>query len=147
MQQAILDTSVVVKWFAEEEDSNKAAELLEAVIGARLEVIAPELILAEAANALRYNKNFKQNETEKIIAELIQLNLSLFPLQDIILPSIETAYNFDLAIYDAVFIALADKLGVDLITADYQHHRKKYSKYMVWLKELDTSKFIGFGNP
>ena len=52
----ILDSSVVIKWFSEEEDTATALEFREGYIQGELEIVTPDLLLYEIANALRYNK-------------------------------------------------------------------------------------------
>ena len=52
-QKKIVDASVMVKIFAEEEDSDKASKLLEEHINGNVTLMAPELIFLETLNALR----------------------------------------------------------------------------------------------
>ena len=54
----ILDASVVVKWFSEEEYTDKALEIRERIRMGEERVIVPDLLLYELANALKYNPSF-----------------------------------------------------------------------------------------
>lgn len=142
MREVVLDTSVVVKWFAQEKNSDKAATLLNEIVKSKLHPILPEIILAEIANALRYNKNFQKEETEEIINKFLQLEVSFVPIEKIIQETIATAYQLNLAIYDTLFVTLAEQLDIVLITADYLHHKKEYSKRIYWLSELNITEFL-----
>ena len=44
-QEKVVDASVVVKWFADEEGSDRALKLRDGHIGGELSLVAPELIL------------------------------------------------------------------------------------------------------
>jgi len=59
MLLAVVDASVVVKWFVEEENSSKAIEIRDKYVNAELKLIAPEILLFEVLNALFY-KNYSQ---------------------------------------------------------------------------------------
>ena len=50
----ILDASVVVKWFSEEEYTEKALEIRERIMRGEERVVVPDLLLYEQANALKY---------------------------------------------------------------------------------------------
>jgi predicted nucleic acid-binding protein len=60
----VVDASVVLKWFLPEKDSGLADSLLEDFLNGDAELIAPDLILLEAANALwkrvELARNFRQ---------------------------------------------------------------------------------------
>lgn len=60
----VLDTSVVMKWFADEENSNLAEEILEKYKEGNFIIIAPDLLLYEFVNVLHFNNAF--NDQEKI---------------------------------------------------------------------------------
>lgn len=48
----VLDASVVLKWFREESDTDKALELQEAINHSQLKAYIPDLLLYEVTNAL-----------------------------------------------------------------------------------------------
>ncbi|MDJ0272650.1 MAG: type II toxin-antitoxin system VapC family toxin [Candidatus Caldarchaeum sp.] len=51
----VIDASVAVKWFNKEEYSDDADRLKDAHVRGRIRLAAPELLLYEVLNALRYN--------------------------------------------------------------------------------------------
>jgi len=135
MDKVVLDTSVVVKWFVEEKNSKKAQSFLEEYRAGRLKILAPEIVGLELANALFFGAGFKGDVFKEALTAFYSLNLTLIPLdQSLIQSTGEYMEKFKIAIYDALFIAVAEKERAFLITADKKHHRKKYSKM---IKHLD----------
>ncbi len=59
LDNAVLDSSVVMKWFCEEEDTDIALSLRERNINGELMIAVPDLSLYEVANALRYTRSIK----------------------------------------------------------------------------------------
>ena len=47
----VLDTSVIMKWYKEEEDSDKALEIRDKCIRGEIQLSAPDLVLYEMVNA------------------------------------------------------------------------------------------------
>lgn len=117
-QKKIIDASVVVKWFAQEELSEKAVLLKHKYVAGEISLIAPELLFLELTNALRYKK-FDENKLKESNNELFNLELDIVPLDNNLLnKSIEISSKHNLSIYDSVYCALAEINGAELITAD-----------------------------
>lgn len=51
----VLDASVVVKWFSEEDYTGKALDIRERITARGERAIVPDLLLYELSNALKYN--------------------------------------------------------------------------------------------
>ncbi|MCP8316550.1 MAG: type II toxin-antitoxin system VapC family toxin [archaeon] len=54
----VVDASVVAKWFVEEEYSINALQLRDDYVNRSIDIAAPELLLFEVINSLRYNPEF-----------------------------------------------------------------------------------------
>ena len=112
----VVDASVALKWVVEEEGS-------EAALGLRgRDLAAPPLIRVEAANALR------TLAARRTIAPAVALDL-LGLLQEapvaLIEPddplerrALELALELGHPVYDCVYLALAERMGRQLVTAD-----------------------------
>ncbi len=132
----VLDTSVVVKWFSQEEYTDKALKIRERFLNGEVNIIVPDIQIYEIANALRYNKIFNKAEVKDSVKSLIDLGLTIFiPTKDVIERAIEVSFKFDISFYDAYFVALAEILNSIFITADI----KLYNK----LKNISFVKFLG----
>lgn len=116
---SVLDASVVLKWFVSEENSDKAIALRsEFYLGTR-EIVAPDLILYEIANALRYNPDFEQSEIKESIQTIYDMGIEIItPTQTLINKVVDIAKLSDITCYDASYYALAEDIKTDLITAD-----------------------------
>lgn len=118
---ALLDTSVVVKWFIPEEDSEKAANLRLDHGRAELLLHAPDILLMELANALRYSPLMSAEEIPGVLSLFSGLEITIVPFsQDVLISSVALSLEHDLAVYDAYFLALAQALEMPLITADWR---------------------------
>lgn len=137
MDEVVVDSSVMVKWFVDEPGSEEARNLLKKHQDKKIKITVPDFILTELLNALFFSHKFDQGELLLVIKAfyLAKLNLqsikaSLYSL------SSEIMDKFKIASYDAVFIALAEKENCTLITEDRKHHRKKYSGRIKYLPDI-----------
>jgi len=118
-RSALLDTSVAVKWFIREEDSEKAANLRHAHGRAELLLHAPDILLMELTNALRYSPLVSAEEIPQALRLFPGLGITIIPFDlDALISSVTLSLENDLAVYDAYFVALAQALEMPLITAD-----------------------------
>ncbi len=66
----VLDASVIIKWFVDEDGSKTARTLLTGHINGQYTIVEPDLLIYEVSNVLRYNPAFSQNATRECIAAL-----------------------------------------------------------------------------
>lgn len=135
MAKIILDSSVIVKLYSEEEQK-EVIPLLKKWQDKEFSVIVPEIALYELMNALSLGKKLSVNkvfESLLIFWEMVEETISLN--QEL---AKRTLYfvSKKLSVYDAVFIALAEYYDFPLITADYKHHQKSLSSKIKFLKEV-----------
>lgn len=133
----VLDASVVVKWFSKEEDSEKAIELRDKFVNREVFIVCPDLVLYEVANALRYNKNLDENDIREAIGSLYDMEIDIIvPTKEVMARAIEFAREFNITIYDAVYVSLADILNAKLITADKMLVKACKRDFVVSLSDL-----------
>jgi len=119
MISAVVDTSVVVKWFSLEREEDAARRLRDDLAGDRIRLLAPDLILYELANALCFHPRFQAGDVVSAVDSVVDIGIHIRSASaGLIEAAVETAYAGHLTIYDAVFAALAAEEGVPLITAD-----------------------------
>ena len=110
----VVDTSVTAKYFFDEEGSKIVKELF------RVETLAaPDLMLYEFASVLLKQRELSEEELNRFLDLFYQLSVELFVLpQKGFRRALAMARRFGLSAYDASFIALAESLGGDFVTAD-----------------------------
>ncbi len=117
--KVVIDASIVVKWFLEEEYSDKALKLRNDYVRGIISLAAPSLMIYEVLNALKYSGVYSREELKETGISLNKYGFELFDLEDDFKElTIEIAVDNNMTIYDASYIALARKLGTVLYTAD-----------------------------
>jgi predicted nucleic acid-binding protein len=82
---------------------------------------APELLVAETANALCgyvRNNRLTPSQAGEALAVVLASEVSLEPLRTLVGETLELALRHRISAYDASYLALAERAGVVLITAD-----------------------------
>ena len=116
---SVLDASVILKWFLNEDGSDRAVQLREEFFRGRREIVVPDLLLMEVANALRYNPTFDVKEIREAIETLFDIGIVIVtPTCSLLARAIELAKSLDVTCYDAIYLALAEELDFEFITAD-----------------------------
>src|SRR5260370_29529992 len=117
----VVDASVVLKWFLPEPDSAAADFLLEKFLIDEVELLAPDLMLAEAASALwkraMVRKELSANEATLIDRDLLTLPLSLRASVAVAAAALQAALKYNDSVSYALFCALAIEHRRDFVTA------------------------------
>ena len=113
----VVDASVAVKWIIPEVLSDQASSLR----GRTDPLLAPDLLLPEAANAL-WKKPMRREITAREAAQAIDLlmasGLDLRPSGPLLGRALTVARRLRHPVYDCLYVALAQAEGATLITAD-----------------------------
>ena len=110
MSRYVVDAGVAVKWFIPEPDSDKARRLLESYNQGADELIAPGLLIAEAANvfwkrALR--GDITPQDAKDNLSDLLALNLSLTAPSALVPNALTLAQTHRRSVYDCLYLALS----------------------------------------
>jgi len=115
----VLDASVVVKWFVEEQHTEKALEIRKSYLARKIIIACPQVLPFEVLNALRFNPEFGEEQLKIASDALERYQLRLYPiLGEMAHMCVRNALNFGISIYDASYISLAEHLGSKLYSAD-----------------------------
>jgi predicted nucleic acid-binding protein len=123
LRLAVVDASVVVRWIVPERGAERALELL----ARSIDWIAPRLMLAEVAGALR-RKVTAGELTAALAAEGLDFVLGIVARGALRLHRDETVIRSALALSiahqhkvpDCLYLALAEDTGAALATADFR---------------------------
>lgn len=130
MKQIVIDASVVVKWFINEKYSEFALKIRDRLVDGQLDLLSPSLLHYEVLNALKYSKLFKKEELESAACSLENYGIIQVPLNgEYAQKVVNLARVYDLSIYDAAYVGLADILDVQAYSADKKLVKKVSKDY------------------
>jgi predicted nucleic acid-binding protein len=136
----IIDASVLIKFFVPEILSSKAEELLASVEEGSVGLFAPDLIYAEAGDALWKKHRLKeltQSEVGKITDLIISIPLKVEPSRALFPLAIDIAIAYEVTVYDALYLSLAKVYEMQMMTADKKLFdlttRTHLKKSVMWL--------------
>lgn len=125
MPRYVLDTSVVVQWFhhSKEIHVSKAKKIWEDLNSGKITVVLPDILFLELLNAFIKGKAASPESSYRILNKLY---LSPVVITEVDLPVLELAAilmeKYELASYDAYFLALAQYEDCQLISDDQKAH-------------------------
>ena len=119
-ESALLDSSVVLKWFRRDEVwRDVALQPRQAYIEGRMLIYVPDLLTYEIANVLRFKPDLSQGQVQAALNSLYDMQIRIVNgSREMIKEAIHLAYLYDVTVYDAAFMAIAEYLNVPFITAD-----------------------------
>jgi len=111
----VVDASVAVKWVTEEDGSDAAVRLLS------VELIAPDLWLPEAANAL-WSKHRRRliaaDHARDAIQDLLDAPVRTIPSRTLVPAAFGMAAELRHPVYDCLYLAAAELNDTKAVTAD-----------------------------
>jgi predicted nucleic acid-binding protein len=113
----VLDASVAAKFFFNEDGSDKA----EALLTSGAIVAAPDLLLLELASiaATKVRRGLAPEATARdAVNAIVDLIDEVAPARDLRVRAYIFARDDGFSAYDGSYLALADRLGVPVVTAD-----------------------------
>ena len=117
MKRAVIDASVLVKLFFEEEHSEAAERCVRTIP----ELFGPDLIWSEATSVIwkRYRRgDLDREDASEIATQLLSLPLHIRSSADLIPDAFELAMQFDRTVYDSLYVALAIKINSVMLSGD-----------------------------
>ncbi len=114
----VTDASALVSYVLKE----KGFERIGALLGRG--AVSMDLVIKESFNAVFIARRRALIDEElvqrslEVLLELTGTNVKLHPPRDLLKPAFEIASKNNLAFYDALYLALAAKLGAELLSRD-----------------------------
>ena len=117
MTDAVVDASIAIKWYVREADSETAQRILLAPVNLH----APGLLRLELANGLWKHWRKQLVSIDQISEAMASLDRTIGywrAPEALIAAAQKLSFALDHAIYDCIYLALAQELGAPLVTAD-----------------------------
>lgn len=117
MKRFVIDASVLVKLFFEEEHSDASVKYVRNAA----DLLAPDLLWAEATNVvwkrLRRGQITADNAAG-LVQEMLRVPIVSFSSFDLAAPAMALAAQTDRTVYDCLYLALAQRQNVPLVSGD-----------------------------
>jgi predicted nucleic acid-binding protein len=113
----VIDASVAVKWLIFEESSDRAVALARS----NNHFIAPRMIMTEVANALARKAvqgAISSQDAKQQFAKLPYFFDEVVPVDDLVANALHNACQFRHPVYDLIYVEVARRRGIQLVTAD-----------------------------
>jgi predicted nucleic acid-binding protein len=124
MTFVVLDASVAMKWYVREDGSNEAQALLDSDVA----FLVPDLFFVEVGSALvRQHREYRQLDKADVLSaarDVLNLDIEAAPSSLLLTEAVELSIALGHPIRDCFYLALAERLGLVLVTADQQLLRK-----------------------
>jgi predicted nucleic acid-binding protein len=121
MSLLVLDSSVAVSWAIPEPFSSRALDLRDAVRSKIHEIIAPETFASEVAHALTKAERRKVipiGDAAVYLTDILRVGPKLEPILPLLPRAVEISSATKIAVGDCLFLAVAEREGCELATAD-----------------------------
>ena len=134
----VIDTSVALKWFYQEKEKaiDNALKLRDDYRQRKIDLRAPDLLIFELANVLRYKRDLEERYIQGAVGSIYKLQLIDQVPQEVIKEAVRIALQFETSVYDAVYLAFAEKNRCSFITADNKFYQKvKNRPYVIFIDD------------
>jgi predicted nucleic acid-binding protein len=121
MSDLIVDSCVAAKWVLPEPEGDLAEKITLDAAARGEKVRSLDLAVVEVANSiwkLAHRKKIQPHEAAEFLADFRRMTIEVDPALPLVERGIEIALHYDLAVYDAIFVASVEANGHEGVTAD-----------------------------
>jgi predicted nucleic acid-binding protein len=137
----VLDSSVALKWVLAEPDSGRAVRLRDEYNTAIHDLIAPDIFTPEIANGLAVAERqgrIQAGEAAIFLHDIIRNAPVIHPTAPLLIRAMEISLSTRQAVYDCIYVALAEAEGCEMVTADDQLIRKLGPSFPLLIRLVDV---------
>ena len=139
MKRAVVDASVILKWYLlDEAHGSQALALLQQCTAGELEILAPSLLAYELMNGLVIagrRARLDQDTISLSFRGFMSLGIRFYEVSGFADKVFQYCRLYGCSVYDSSYLALAEQEGVDMITADERlfHSVQKDLPWVRWI--------------
>src|SRR5438093_13020455 len=137
----LLDSSVIAKWFVQEEDSDKALEIRDLFIQKKHRVTAISRLPYELGNVLWKHPATRIENVREDVESLSEMAIPTLDIDDpkLLTRVFKTARGLEITFYDASYLTATEESKAVLVTADKKlFGRLKRRKDAILLRDWKT---------
>ena len=137
MNRFVVDANVAAKWVLpapNESHVNQAVALLEDYVSTKIEILVPDLFWVEVGNLLRNAARRGRCTPDHALNALDHVTAQDFhtvPAHFVVRSAFEIATKYNCTVYDCLYVALAEALQAEFVTADERLANALPSKYSI----------------
>lgn len=141
METFAVDTSVIIKWYNQNNESHteQAHEILLDLKAGKIGIIIPNIAAVELLNVFVKSKSLSINEAKIIMEHFFSLPIIMKePSQPILEQTADIMGEYQIAAYDALFVATAKDADCKLISDDTKGHGQITDGSVIMLKQYQS---------
>ncbi|SRR5579883_192630 len=117
----VLDSNIALKWVLAEVDSDTARRLRAEFHNPIHELIAPDVFPVEVAHGLAKAERrgvIPQGDADRLLTNVLSTPPHVYPYLRLLKRALDIASPARIGVYDCLYVALAEREGCELVTAD-----------------------------
>jgi predicted nucleic acid-binding protein len=117
----VLDSNIALKWVLTEADSDKARRLRSAYQNQVHDLLAPDVLPVEVAHGLVKAERrgiIPQGDADRLLTNVLSTPPQLHTYLPLLKRALDIASPARIGVYDCLYVALAEREGCELVTAD-----------------------------
>ena len=121
MADCVVDTNVALKWVLNEPDSADAVRVADDTSATGGSLLLLDIARVEAVNVIwvqHHRRLLSEARCRAALADLQQVPVAIIGTEPLLADAFDLALQFDVAVYDACFVAAVRQLGCLGVTAD-----------------------------
>jgi len=139
MNKIVVDASVMICILFKDEENKYSKSFLDCIMNGT-QVVVPEIFHAEILNVLIVSERrgrLDNGNIQKILRFLLDLNfLTITHLDKENILELELAKKYNLTSYDAIYLSLAKREGLQLATLDKKLGKASVSESVFWSDKI-----------
>jgi predicted nucleic acid-binding protein len=138
----VVDASIGVKWYLNDEEyAALARDLIDEFVAERIQLIQPSHFRIEVMNAIRNalrRQRLTVEDGRAALADLAALPFQTVPVDDLLAAGFESALKYCCALYDGLYLALAEQAACTLLHADLKLHNTLAGRFPheLWIDDF-----------